>query len=162
MALATVHVRTWQVAYRGHAPQDYLDGLDPIQRQPGWDTWIRSDQPPMGTAVLEDDVAGVIGFINVAPSRDADTDPLVVGEVIALYLLPEHWGHGSGRLLMDDGLRRLAEANCRDAVLWVLEANHRARRFYEAGGWQADGSVKTDDSRGFPMREVRYRRHVAA
>jgi RimJ/RimL family protein N-acetyltransferase len=161
-ALATVHVRAWQAAYRGQVPQDYLDGLDPAQRWQGWAQWVSTDQPPLGTSVLEHDVDGVIGLINVAHSRDPDTDPLMVGEVVAVYLLPGHWGEGGGRTLMHDGLRRMAEAGCRDAVLWVLESNQRARRFYEVGGWKADGSAKTDDSRGFPCREVRYRRRIEA
>jgi hypothetical protein len=42
-------------------------------------------------------------------------------------------------------------------ALWVLETNTRARRFYESGGWRADGSSKTANSRGFPLVEVRYR-----
>ena len=38
----------------------------------------------------------------------------------------------------------------------------RARRFYEATGWRCDGTVKVDESRGFPLIEVRYRREVDA
>ena len=63
---------------------------------------------------------------------------------------------------MNAALRRLADAGFREAVLWVLETNEAAQRFYEAGGWQPDGSVKSDDSRGFPLVEVRYRRHDLA
>ncbi|PZG07280.1 GNAT family N-acetyltransferase [Micromonospora craterilacus] len=159
-ALAVVHVRTWQVAYRGKAPQEYLDQLDPADRRHGWRQWIQQDRAPAGTLVLEHERDGVVGFINVSPSRDTDTDPRLVGEVQALYLLPELWGQGAGRLLMDAGMRRLAKAGFREIVLWVLETNGRARRFYEAGGWRADGSMKTDDSRGFPMVEVRYRHAV--
>jgi hypothetical protein len=33
-----------------------------------------------------------------------------------------------------------------------------SRRFYAKGGWAEDGAVKQDDSLGFPMTEVRYRR----
>jgi hypothetical protein len=36
-------------------------------------------------------------------------------------------------------------------------SNVRARRFYEAAGWRPDGAAKIDDSRGFPLEEVRYR-----
>ena len=43
------------------------------------------------------------------------------------------------------------------ATLWVLERNPRARRFYEAAGWIADGAVKDDTYLGTPVREVRYR-----
>ena len=49
---------------------------------------------------------------------------------------------------------RLVEAGFKRASLWVLDTNDRARRFYQADGWQADGASKVDDSRGFPFREV--------
>jgi hypothetical protein len=42
-------------------------------------------------------------------------------------------------------------------TLWVLDTNERARRFYEARGWRADGTSKSDASRGSPVVEVRYR-----
>lgn len=32
MAVAAVHVRSWQVAYRGLVPAEYLDGLRPEER----------------------------------------------------------------------------------------------------------------------------------
>jgi ribosomal protein S18 acetylase RimI-like enzyme len=72
--------------------------------------------------------------------------------------MPVAWGIGAGRQLMTAALDVLAAAGYRQATLWVLDSNWRARRFYHAGGWQADGTVKTDDTRGFPLTEVRYRR----
>lgn len=158
--LADLHVRSWQQAYRGKVPQRYLDGLDAAQREPIWRRSL-ADPGPGVTLVAEDESRGVAGFIRVAPSRDAGTDPEVVGEVQALYVLAEWWGHGVGRLLMEAGLSRLAQAGHRESILWVLASNDRARRFYEAGGWRPDGATKTDDSRGFPLFEVRYRRAVA-
>ncbi|MEU4626634.1 GNAT family N-acetyltransferase [Actinoplanes sp. NPDC023801] len=156
-ALAAVHVRTWRVAYRGKMRQDYLDQLDPSPRVQGWRQWIQQDPATAGILLLEHAADGVVGFITVSPSRDSDTDPEAVGEVKAVYLLPEYWGRGAGRLLMEAGLHRLKAAGFEEVVLWVLESNWRARRFYEAGGWRADGSTKTDESRGFPLAEVRYR-----
>lgn len=161
-ALALVHVRTWQAAYRGQMPQEYLDQLDPVQRRALWKHWIQHVAPRAGTCVLEHEADGVIGFISVSPSRDDDADPATIGEVTAIYLLPTHWGSGGGRMLMGAGLRHLADAGYASALLWVLETNTRARRFYEAGGWQPDGTSKVDDTRGFPLAEVRYRRHIAA
>jgi hypothetical protein len=43
----------------------------------------------------------------------------------------------------------------------VLDSNARARRFYACGGWSQDGAVKQDDSRGFVLNEVRYRRALS-
>ena len=34
--IAAIHVLSWQVAYRGLMPQEYLDGLDPAQRAERW------------------------------------------------------------------------------------------------------------------------------
>ena len=102
----------------------------------------------------------LVGFVDYSASRDGDADREQVGEVNALYLEPEAWGSGAGRLLMDAALARLTAAGFAQATLWVLDSNARARRFYEAGGWTADGAVKHDDSRGFPIRQVRYRKSL--
>jgi GNAT superfamily N-acetyltransferase len=158
-AIAGVQVRTWQEAYRGKVPQQHLDKMDPCRRQHAW-RQILQDRGPAATLVAAEESDGAVGFIHVSPSRDPDTVPEMVGEVQALYLLPEHWGQGVGRLLMEAGVRRLAAGGYREILLWVLATNDRARRFYEAGGWRADGSTRTSDSRGVPLVEVRYRRAV--
>lgn len=62
---------------------------------------------------------------------------------------------------MDAAVDTLAELGFDAATLWVLEGNQRARRFYEKGGWSTDGATKVDDSPGFPIAEVRYRRPLA-
>jgi hypothetical protein len=43
-------------------------------------------------------------------------------------------------------------------TLWALEANRRARSFYESFGFTPDGAMKDDDQwKGFAVREVRCR-----
>jgi ribosomal protein S18 acetylase RimI-like enzyme len=59
---------------------------------------------------------------------------------------------------MASALDRLAAAGYEQATLWVLDTNARARRFYEAAGFRADGAEKPDDRGTFTLREVRYRR----
>jgi GNAT superfamily N-acetyltransferase len=95
---------------------------------------------------------------SVCPSRDDDAGPAGAGELAALYLLPGSWGTGLGRELMASGLSAFRDAAFDEATLWVLDTNSRARRFYEAADWHADGAVKQDDRRGFVLNEVRYRR----
>ena len=51
----------------------------------------------------------------------------------------------------------LARLGYADAILWVLDSNDRARRFYSIAGWREDGAVKTDNRLGFDLCEVRYR-----
>jgi len=159
--IAAVHVASWQAGYRGLIPQDYLDGLDParwtarrIQRLEHID-WSRE-----GCFVIADDAGELSGFTHIGPTRDDDTDISIIGEVYAIYLAPPAWGKGLGRGLMAAGLAQLASCGYSEATLWVLSSNERARRFYQAAGFGPDGAIKVDDSRGFPLHEVRYRRRL--
>lgn len=155
-ALARVHVRTWQEAYRGLMPQDYLDSLDVARWRSGWDRVLEAmDWPRTGVLVAEDHDE-VVGFVYFGPSRD-DGEP-TGGEIYSIYAVPGVWGQGVGRELMAAGLAALADAGFAEASLWVLDTNTRARRFYEAGGWTVDEAGRTLDLRGFSVCEVRYRR----
>ena len=68
-----------------------------------------------------------------------------------------------GRALMEAALATLGQAAYAEAALWVLDTNQRARRFYEAGGWHSDGTLKQEPwpDAGFTLSEVRYRRPLA-
>jgi ribosomal protein S18 acetylase RimI-like enzyme len=158
--IAVVQVRSWQGAYRGLLPQAYLDGLDPAQRVGRWERSLAEAEDRRDGVLVADAGGTLLGFVGYSPSRDGDADPARVGEIDAIYLLPSAWGKGVGRLLMGEALARLAEARFDRAMLWVLDSNVRARRFYEAGGWLADEARKIDDSRGFPIAQVRYKRSL--
>lgn len=43
----------------------------------------------------------------------------------------------------------------------MLPTNARARRFYEAAGWQPDGATRTDRVWGCQVEELRYRIDLA-
>lgn len=158
-AIGLVHVRSWQSAYRDTMPRDYLGGLDPAQRSQVWRAILEKAQPSLGGVLVAGaEGGGITGFASFGPSRDSDTDPRVTGEVFAIYADPDAWGTGAGRALMGGAVAELARLGYADAILWVLDANDRARRFYVLAGWEEDGARKTDGSRGFDITEVRYHR----
>jgi ribosomal protein S18 acetylase RimI-like enzyme len=159
--IAVVHVRSWQFAYRGLLPQAYLDGLDPAQRVGPWERSLAEANDGRNGVLVADASGTLLGFVGYSPSRDSDADQARVGEIDAIYLLPNALGKGVGRRLMGVALARLAEAEFDQVTLWVLGSNARARRFYEAGGWLADGAKKTEESRGFPITQMRYKRALA-
>jgi GNAT superfamily N-acetyltransferase len=157
-AIASIHVESWRVAYRGQLPDDVLDDLSVDRRAELWSGVISANGP--ANAVLLSERGGVVeGFAHVCEARDSDAGP-GVGEVSAIYLRPQAWGQGLGRELMAAALARLREAGSRWATLWVLSTNDRARRFYEVGGWQVDGTERTEHIGGAPVAEVRYRREL--
>jgi ribosomal protein S18 acetylase RimI-like enzyme len=158
--IAVVHVRSWQAAYRGLLPQAYLDGLDPAQRIGRWERSLSAADRSHGGTLVADAGGRLSGFVSYGPARDDDADPQRAGEIYAIYLMPAAWDEGIGRQLMAAALHRLGEAGFDQVILWVLDSNARARRFYEAGGWRADGAAKRDDSFGVSITEVRYRRSL--
>lgn len=157
-ALAAVHVASWQWAYRGVVPDEYLDGLDVDRWRARWDRSLAAADPPRQVTLLAERAPEPpVGFIDLVPSRD-DAADAGVGEVTSLYVEPHSWGVGVGHALLCAGVDVLREAGYRVATLWVLRDNGRARRFYERAGWARDGAAKDIVVGGSPMSEVRYRR----
>ena len=86
-----------------------------------------------------------------------------IGEVTAIYVDPPWWGTGAGQALMDAARQRLTERGFTTVRLWVLAANHQARRFYERSGFALDGAtagypVARADGSIIELPEVRYAR----
>ncbi|GAB7051670.1 GNAT family N-acetyltransferase [Catenuloplanes indicus] len=106
------------------------------------------------------DDAGADGHVADGPDGSGDAGSGGVGEIFAIYVLPAYQRAGGGRLLIAEALRALAADGCGRATLWVLDGNAAARRFYERGGWRPDGHTKRDESRGFPLDEIRYVRDL--
>lgn len=151
--IAAVHVRSWQEAYRGQLPQALLDGLSVERRTTQVRDMLSAPQHGMWVAIED---GQVVGFASVGDARDADTTP-DTGELYAIYLAPQAWGIGVGRALHDTAVTALA-TNYAEAILWVLETNARARRFYERQGWVTDGARKEEQRGDAVLEEVRYRR----
>jgi RimJ/RimL family protein N-acetyltransferase len=162
-AIALVHVLSWQAAYRGLLPQDYLDRLDPAPRAERWRQVLAEAGPARGGVLVAGDEAApgdprIVGFAGYQPTRDTDADPAVTGQLSTIYLVPEVWGTGTGRRLLAGAVAGLAAAGYADATLWVLDGNQRACRFYAAAGWAPDGTHQDDTRPGFTLHELRYRR----
>jgi GNAT superfamily N-acetyltransferase len=160
-AIATVHVRSWQSAYRGLMPDDLLDSLSVERRAATWRSIMEADAGWNALLVLEDG-EGVEGFAHLCAARFAGA-PAQTGEVTSIYLEPASWGRGAGRALMDAAMQCLAAAGFTDAILWVLVGNERARSFYDAAGWTCDGTEKSErvgvaGGTSATIVETRYRR----
>jgi len=94
------------------------------------------------------------------PLTPAGSDGLVA-ELYALYVHPAWWSTGTGRALMDHVLARVCMAGYACITLWVLEANARARCFYQRAGFAPDGARHVLDDLGGVI-EIRYRRALSA
>ena len=149
-AIAGVHVHTWQAAYGHVFGAERLAGLD-VERRAGF--WRDS----LGGERAQVFVAEVDGRVVAFASVGANVDEPDLGELYAIYALPEAWGSGVAPALMVAGLGALRRSGHGEAVLWVLSDNPRARRFYEREGWVADGTERVDELLGTTVAETRYR-----
>jgi ribosomal protein S18 acetylase RimI-like enzyme len=154
-AVAEVHVRAWQSAYRGQLSDEYLDGLSVEDRLAQHEWSLRNPRETWRMWICEE-AGRVVGFAVTGPSEDADADERT-GEVYAIYLEPDRVGTGVGRELFAHALEDLGRRGFATATLWVLETNVRARRFYERAAWRADGATASERIDCLMMPTVRYR-----
>lgn len=124
-------------------------------RQRFWRSYFDEPWPGSAVFVAEDD-GEVTGFASLGRSRD-DGDERS-GELFAIYVHPHRWDTGTGRALIARGEAFLRGTGYGEAMLWVLEGNERAARFYRAAGWTHDGGRKVEAMAGVEVVEVRYRK----
>lgn len=154
LAVARVHVRSWQSAYRDLLPGKYLDELRPEDRAQKYDFGSTDALHPHTIVATE---GGVIhGFATTAPARDVEMPGY--GELFALYVDPDRWGRGIGVALVSAARARLIDLGFQNALLWVLVGNIRAERFYRNDQWIPDGVRRSDEIWGMKVDELRYRR----
>jgi GNAT superfamily N-acetyltransferase len=159
MAVACVHVRSWQAAYRDILPHDYLDQLRPEDRAAKYDFASPDPLKPQTIVALESGLApGIRGFATTMPASDSDMRDY--GELCALYVDPQHWGKGIGVALVSAARAQMLEHGFRKAILWVLTGNVRAERFYRNDGWAADGVLRKATIWGIEVDEIRYARQL--
>ena len=123
--IAAVHVASWQRAYSGLLPQDFLDGLSVEARTDTWHQVLSQPTAPGVASTLVGELEGrIIGFASVGPSRDDDAEP-GTQELWGIYLHPDCWGAGHGHALHAHALAALrANASSADteATLWSSTA----------------------------------------
>jgi ribosomal protein S18 acetylase RimI-like enzyme len=181
LAVAELHVRSWQDAYRDLMPAEFLAALDPRERAGRYAFGSGAAEGPTTVlaVIAEGGAEGdpsltnsrevrsgspsaplerLLGFVTFGGSRDDDAKGL--GEVYALYVDPERHRGGVGRVLMAEARQRLVEDGFCEAILWVLQGNDRARRFYEGEGWSPDGATREENPYDIVSNVARFRRRL--
>lgn len=144
--IADIHADNWRATYRGHMKDAYLDGDIFDERRQLWRERLRApaqhQQVILATAGKE-----ALGFSCMIGDENQQWGSLLDN----LHVAGKHKGRGIGERLLRETARRLNLDFPRIGMyLWVLEANHGARRFYDRLGginkehdtWSApDGST---------------------
>ena len=148
---------SWRGAYQELIDPVYLARLPEEYWLPSMRTWLESGR--MYGCIAEDD-GQAVGCVVFGRGRDdacADW-----GEIVSLYVLPEHMGKGVGTLLLNAAMDGLRADGFDRVYLWAIDGNTRADRFYHRHGF-----IRTADAEHYrigqkQMTDVRYIREGSA
>jgi GNAT superfamily N-acetyltransferase len=142
-------------------PDDFLDALGENARAKRWRERLENPLPGGRRIVVATANESIVGFAGVGPARDEAGER---GELYMINLAPTAWGRGIGSALLEQCVIDLAAFGHREAILWVLRQNARARRFYQREGWTQEGDRRDTISENgftFEVDELRYVRVLA-
>ncbi|SER14239.1 MULTISPECIES: GNAT family N-acetyltransferase [Lentzea] len=159
--IVRIHRETWRLAYAELLPPEVLDTLDTDE------AWALAVQ--QGAVLKATEGEWTVGFVvaSKAPEEEvarADGSLPADAETTALVsvLVEPRWGRrGHGTRLVAEAAQRLRESGATRGIAWVPEADKASKNFYERLGWTGDGTVRTLDAGGRPLREVRVSGELA-
>jgi GNAT superfamily N-acetyltransferase len=138
--LFAIHRESAMTAYVEIFPPDRYRFPDAEMRE----VWAGALRDAATSVLIAERSGSPVGFATVSP-----------GWLRNLFVRPAEWGRGAGAALHDEAVGVLRRGGGSIARLWVLEANERARRFYEARGWRDDGGRSRSEFPPHPL-ELRY------
>ena len=124
--LSLVYQISWKTAYKDMVPDEYLNNVPEDHWTESFKTWIKSKELKV-TVILDEEK--IIGGIVYGKAREEKLSNC--GEIISLYVLPQYFGKGAGKLLMDCAINNLRFDGYSKAYIWVLDKNIRAQKFYK-------------------------------
>jgi GNAT superfamily N-acetyltransferase len=132
-AIARIYIDSWHDTYPAVLPRALLCAMTPKGQTARWLAAIRS-QRREAVLVAENQKYGIVGMASLGASRDRAFG--FDGEVYTLYVDPDHYGCGAGRLLLNGAFEVLRARGFTACVIWA-HAKNNARFFYEALGGRA-------------------------
>jgi GNAT superfamily N-acetyltransferase len=159
-AVARVQVITWRTAYRDVLPVAVLDDWDEEAAVESWRTAITAPPTPGHGVLVAVERDQVVGFTAYGPAElvgDEMPDPAGPTTEIATLLVEPRWGrrgHGSRLLAAVADLAHATGAARLQA--WLPESDRVSADFFESAGWAPHGWLRTLDTGGAPLREIRW------
>lgn len=152
--MALIHSKSFQQAFKGIIPDDFLKERFSYERLK--DRLYKGVYEDTVTSCImyEDDIpVGMQTFIKDTERHDSEID------IGTICLLPEYWGRNIGIEFIGWGLKELKRKGYIKVVLWVVEENVRARKFYEKVGFEHDGEIRIINT-GRELKEYRYIKYL--
>jgi ribosomal protein S18 acetylase RimI-like enzyme len=151
--IARVQVDSYQTAYAGILPSEYLAHFSYEEQEQDWRALLSADQHDL-LYVAENDSGEIVGY--ALGRAHSDQCASYDSELVALHVRRADQRQGIGKQLIAAVAERLKQQGCQSLMLWVLEQNP-ARSFYERlGGQRFDERPWRIEELGLDTTEVAY------
>lgn len=150
--LAEIHSVSLITAFRGLFSEEIVSEFFTMERrQRGFAQEIKLGNPINYLVYGDDEPMGVLTY---GQSRYMEVDKETI-ELWRVYFLPGFWGKGAAKPAVDLILSEIQADGFKRVILWVMEENLRARRFYEKYGFTKTNEI-LDVELGRPIRDIMY------
>lgn len=150
--LAFIQTESWKSAFRGILSEEELIRCTSLAKTANMYQRLLEQQIGYGYILEVQGKPHCIAWWNATREKDMPG----YAELLCIHSLPGNWRKGYGSRMMEAVLRDMAMAGYRNVMLWVFEANERARAFYEAMGFVTRGKRKP----GITPTEICYERNL--
>lgn len=146
-AIGEIYETSWKYAYKDIIPMEWMDS----RPKKSWCGKINQNGRTDMIVLCDGRIVGTASFGTSRWEKFKD-----YGEIVAIYLLPEFMGKGIGSALIEHCISELQRCGFGKILLWVLEKNIRARKFYEKHGFVLTDEFMDDNIGGRDVREIMY------
>ena len=130
--ISSIYEQSWRKTYKGMLPSRYLKKIP----EGNWTERINHFCSRSMVMVSAGEYIGTVSFGECRMEQYSGW-----GEIYSLYLLPQYTGKGLGKRLMDRALSEMKEKGFTNILLFALEQNLTARKFYENYGFTLSGDM---------------------
>jgi GNAT superfamily N-acetyltransferase len=147
-AVRPVYLEAWRAGYQGLLADDELEAQPRLRASYDWLGAIsRADRI---VAIAEHE--RIVGVVECEHAPRPGRRPWLH----RLYVVPSAWGTGAATALLDEALAAVDRSQHPTVWLGVVEAQARARRFYERHGWRLDDCMPPGTNGLFRLLHYRH------
>ena len=150
--LAHIQTESWKAAFAGIlSPEELVRCTNMEKAEQMYHSVLRREGCNMAVELVNDQPHCIAAWgTNRCDLGDA------VGELICIHSLKNGWGKGYGSAMMEYVLARFKQEGYKFVILWVFEANTRARKFYEKHGFELTEQKKMANG----IAELMYKKNL--
>lgn len=148
--IVDINIKDWKKVYKGIIDDEILDNLDRNKKIEKWRKHYN-----IGNVIVAEQNGQVIGYCRYDDNAVYENTN-IDSEIIAIYVDCDNLGNGVGRKLVEYVMTDLKNKRKNKMIIWCLEKNENARKFYEKMSGKLVNKEKYFEKDGRKYKEVGY------